>query len=604
MKTNVFGLRVLPVPRRVVAATVPEMTQPLAISPTEVAFTVSILDAESAEFIEIARSDNGGPYSIVQTIDVTTEEGTVYQVTDTGRTAGVAYAYKARTRIDSLALRKHSPYTLPLSVTMPSSGTLGQVTNLNITEDSRDADEVTYDATWDAVTGATSYDYWFEPSVDGGFEDGNSGAPNNQVGTGLTGVVIPREADQNECVLVVAPRNASGRGAETRLPFYYPGNLLPPTSCSVDVTDDDVEVSFTESDQAEAAVEYDIERNDGAGWSVIASVAAGLPAPQYPDVDLADGTYRYRVRPKDALDATGRHSPEGVAHVSTGGGVGTGNAVLFADLGDLTGDPTVAPISLGAIGAGNGGYVASGTNGTAYGSTDIEVVADPTGQWPGLNVVQIRYPRTGALQNPDVNRSFEDTSPININLGERMAFELEFLFDVDDPLRAADQRKITYFKSSSGGGYSSASTFVLNSESERFRITVQNPLYQLPGGGVRDRRINIGPRGTVSMNTKIHVYCELHMNTKSFDTFVAEANAIGDPALASRGDGRIILVVNGVTLLDVNDVIIMSDYGNTGQKPLWKFEIGKQWQGATDKASSPIHTEYRYYRKAKLWKLP
>jgi hypothetical protein len=294
-----------------------------------------------------------------------------------------------------------------------------------------------------------------------------------------------------------------------------------------------------------------------------------------------------------------------------------GATQVIADLGPMPGDPSVAPVSMGPVGYGNGGFVAS-ANQSPYGSDNgdtVVVAADSVpalaGVWPGRNVVRVIYHKAPGA-TPDVNRSFEDNGPLSVNLGERVRVNLEMFCEVPDPARHGDQRKLTYFKSGyvtlPDGSKPMASTFVLNSESTRFRITIQNPLHGLTGpagqaGGVRDRRINFGGPGSFKINQRMNVMCELHMNTKSFDELRAEAVA---GTGWSRGDGRMIVVADGVTILDVADCCIMSDYGSTRQKPLNKLELGKQFQpsGMTTeemRAFGP-YTENRYFAVAKIEK--
>lgn len=264
--------------------------------------------------------------------------------------------------------------------------------------------------------------------------------------------------------------------------------------------------------------------------------------------------------------------------------------IIIADLGDLAGDPNVAPIKMGT-------FVAS-ASGDPYGSNSIRVVYDPTGKW-GRNVVEIDYPKLSGY-SPDVNRSFEDMpgSP-TVGLGEKMVVELEVLPLVDDPLRYNDQRKLTYFKTGTwkdpNGKVWTASTFVLNTEGQKYRISLNDPMYKITG----TQKIKVhrfGGGGGFRINEINRIRCELHMNTQGFDALMAA----GQP-----GDGRIIVDVNGVRMLDLQNVCIMDDLGGQG-KVFNKFEVGKQWQASgvtTTEMRDMAWFERRYFGVARIIKL-
>jgi hypothetical protein len=586
-----------------------------AISDTEIRLQVTLVDPLHAEFVEIERATAAeGPFANIATVQ-TDAVLTEFLYTDTALSAGTSYYYRARSRIDSTALRKYSEYTsveAEVTDTTPVAASPVQPTGLSVTETARDADTVTYTLAWNAQGDADTFNVWIEPSIDGGYENGDSATPMaNTASTSITGVAMDREIEYGETVLCVQGVNAAGPGAIARFPFYIPGNLTRPSiELTVGGGGNDVSVTVTRSGDDDSATHIEIERAPSSGiFANVATVLIGAAAPQHVDIDLPDETYTYRARvTSDGGSRVSGWSPVATIDIDTGSGSPT-TATLLATMGPMD---QATPRLQDYVWSGNGSPIAS-DNG------DGTIVADPTGLLaPGTNVARIIYDKLPNSNTPDVNRSFEDALPFTINLGDKIAFELDVYFDVDDILRWGDQRKLTYFKSGTvkvNGVSQMASHWVLNSESKRWRVTIDNPLYGLTGpsgqkGGVRDRKIAGGAIGSFKINQWMNIYCELHMNTKTFDEFRAEALA---GTSWSKGDGRMLLIVDGVTIMDVNDAIIMTDYTNTRQKPFNNFEFGKQYQAtynddgtlmnATEQKAI-AHTEYRYYRTADLWQLP
>jgi hypothetical protein len=124
----------------------------------------------------------------------------------------------------------------------------------------------------------------------------------NTASTSVTGIVVgPRPTVDDETVFVVAGRDGSGQGPNTRLPSGIPGNMRAPVLDSVTLSVDDATITYTEDDDADAVDNYQIERNSGGGgYAVISTESVGAAQPQHVDSNLAAGTHTYRVRGYDS----------------------------------------------------------------------------------------------------------------------------------------------------------------------------------------------------------------------------------------------------------------------------------------------------------------
>jgi hypothetical protein len=275
-----------------------------AVAGDEIDIAWTISTTTDAEFVVFLRGDApGGPYADVGTIEtIGTLTGTF---TDAGLTANTTYYYVARSYTPA-SEAVFSAVSTEDSATTPAVGsTLAQPANLTLTETARTEDTITYTFGWDAVTGVDSYDWWVEPSVDGGYEDASSASPNNTVSTSVAGIVVTRGTGQDETVFVVAGRDGNGQGANTRLAVTIDGNFFAPSLTSVILTGDDAAITYTEDDRADAVDTYEIERKVGSGsYSVLTTKAAGVAQPQHTDSNLAAGTYTYRVRGQDVDSGT------------------------------------------------------------------------------------------------------------------------------------------------------------------------------------------------------------------------------------------------------------------------------------------------------------
>jgi hypothetical protein len=304
---------------------------PVALPPTLTAVAAAddqidvswvLPEATNAETIELERATvSGGPWTLIDTITTSGEISGTYN--DTGRTAGTDYYYQARSYV-STALQPYSGYCAEETATTTTASTPGQPTNVVETETARTATTITYTVSWDAVSGATSYDVWVEASTDGGYSNGSAGAPmTNTASTSVTGIVVTRSAGHDETVFVVASRNASGQGANKRLAVTIDGNLRAPVLNTVTPSGTDVAIRYTEDANADAATEYQIEMDDGGGFAVISTEAPAAAQPQHTEQGLASGDYTFRVRAYDEPnDVYSEYSAEKVATV--GGAPPTG----------------------------------------------------------------------------------------------------------------------------------------------------------------------------------------------------------------------------------------------------------------------------------------
>lgn len=282
---------------------------------------VDLLDADQ---IEIERSTTSGSGFAVITTETANGSGSY---SDTGRTAGTAYYYRARGLISSGAYTPYSDYSLEATATTTGSATPAQPANLTATETARNDTTVTYTLACDAVATATSYDWYVGPSTDGGYSNADATTPNNVVSAtfSVTGVAFTRSSADNEASPNVRARNASGAGPWKSLAVTVPGNLGAPVLNSATVSGSDIAITYTEDDEADAADEYKVERsdNDGGSYSVVATKTAGTAAPQFTDTGLAADTYLYRVRAHDVdLDAYSSYSA--VKSATVGGAPPTG----------------------------------------------------------------------------------------------------------------------------------------------------------------------------------------------------------------------------------------------------------------------------------------
>jgi hypothetical protein len=305
-----------------------------AIAGDEINIEWTLAEADDAEVVEIEQSTTSGSgfanITLVETLGETT--GTF---TATGLTPNTTYYFQARSFKDS-ALIRYSAYSAEDSDTTPAAGsTLAQPANLAATETARDATTITYTLSWDAVANADSYDWWVEASIDGGYSNGSSGAPNNSVTNSAAGIAVTRPAVGDETVFVVAGRDENGQGANTRLAVNIEGTMLPPTFDSASLSGDDVTITYTEHDAADAVDNYQVERDSGAGFVVISTEAVGAAQPQHVDSNLAAGDHTYRIRGYDTdTDTYTAYSAERTVTVVSALTAGTSTAI--------PGDNTVA----------------------------------------------------------------------------------------------------------------------------------------------------------------------------------------------------------------------------------------------------------------------
>lgn len=296
-----------------------------AVSDTEILVSWTFANIRDADTIVIERSDDGGAFAVLTELPANGHGS----YSDTGLTPGTEYSYRATGKIvDPTQGTLISGYSPEASAeTSDTAETLVQPTGLAVVEASRTADDVTFGASWNPVSGATSYDYWIEAGPDGGFTDADSASPNNQPGTSVASIVVPRLENDDQCVLVVRGRNANGPGPTASLSFSAAGNLKPPTLSSVTVGgagNDDLAIEYVEHVDSVAADEYQVERNSGSGFGLIATVSPGVSPPQYTDVDRPVGSHIYRVRARDigTPDRFSAYSAEkaGVVTPAPGGG--------------------------------------------------------------------------------------------------------------------------------------------------------------------------------------------------------------------------------------------------------------------------------------------
>lgn len=304
------------------------------ISDSEIRLDWVFNDALDADKIEIERSDDGlaGWANIA-----TPSAGSIFYI-NTGLSPAAQKFYRARGRIDSaiqgVLLSEYSP--IVSATTTNTTPGLVQPTGLTFVETSRTNTSVTYAGSWNAVTGAVSYDWWIEPGTVGGFSSGSSGSPNNVGATGIV-VVIPRLSADDLGTLQVRASNASGVGPPAAFPFTVPGNLKAPTLVSVNlVGGDSAEISYAQNADAVTATGYQIERNSlGAGFLLLVEKAPGLVQPQHTDPTLPAGTHLYRVRAR-ADEVVDRFSPNSATLGVTIAGPPPSGAVAGQDFLPLT----------------------------------------------------------------------------------------------------------------------------------------------------------------------------------------------------------------------------------------------------------------------------
>lgn len=306
------------------------------VSDDEVRLSWIFNNTADADTIEIERSADGetGWTNITSPI-----AGGSGSYSDTGRTEGTEYFYRARGRIDSsIQGVLLSAYSAVVSATTTDTGgTLTQPTGLAVSESGRTATAWTAVPSWSSVPSATSYDYWFT----GGYVSGSSGSPNNQPGTSVAPIAFPRIDADAAADLHVRARNASGAGPEATYPFSIPGNLKAPVLDSVTLSGDDASIAYTENPEADSATGYQIMRNSlSAGYLLLIEKAPGTARPQHIDLNLPTGTHRYQVRAR-ADEATDRFSPlsaEGIVTVSgppPSGAVAGQDFTLLTDISQL-----------------------------------------------------------------------------------------------------------------------------------------------------------------------------------------------------------------------------------------------------------------------------
>jgi hypothetical protein len=334
-------------PQKILRSAVPPALTVTAASATEITVAWAFVDVANADQVEIERSLTAGSgFSVIAT-ETNTGSGSY---ADTGRTAATTYYYRARGLIATGAYTPYSPYSVEVSATTTGASTPAQPANVTATETARDDTTVMYTLACDAVSGATSYDWYVGASTDGGYSNADATTPNNVVGSTFSQPNIPftRSSADNEASPNVRARNASGPGPWKSLAVTVPGNLGAPVFNTATVSGTSVIITYTEDDEADAADEYKIERsdNDGADYSVIATKAAGTAAPQFTDTGLASDTYLYRIRAHDTtLDAYSSYSA--VKSSTVGGAPPSGyfagqDFTLMSDLGDLVAGFSVA----------------------------------------------------------------------------------------------------------------------------------------------------------------------------------------------------------------------------------------------------------------------
>lgn len=347
-----------------------------ASSDTSISVAWVFNDVQDADQIEIERSTvSGSGFANIATENVGSSP-----YSDTGRTAATTYYYRARAKINSGALTPYSSYSAEVSATTTGAATPTQPANLTATETSRSNTTVTYTLACDAVSGATSYDWYVGPSTDGGYENADATTPNNVVSAtfSVTGVVFTRSSGNNEASPNVRARNASGPGPWKSTPVVVPGNLKAPVLNSAVASGTSVIITYTEDSEADAADEYEIERSDdGTVYAVVATKTAHISAPQFTDTGLASDTYFYRVRGHDtALDAYSSYSA--IKSVTVGGAPPTDydNGMDFSamnSLADLSGS----------------GFTVTHPNNVLF--DDGTLVLAHTGQVSGIRGLMHRY---------------------------------------------------------------------------------------------------------------------------------------------------------------------------------------------------------------------
>lgn len=290
-----------PRPRRTVLAPRIQVT---LLSNTSALVEWQFTDSVDADSIIIERSDDDITYTEV----VTQASGSSGSYTDTGLTSDTCYWWRARGRIPYGVGKSliSANSNIEIKTTTDTTPALVQPTSLAVSTITLVEATHTIGASWTAVPNADGYFWWIVAGGDGGFSTADTDDPNVTTGTSLI-VAIPRLSGDDVCELHVLAVNGSGRGPEAVLQFVVPGNLKAPNLLPLSVSGNDVSISYVEDPGARAAVEYRIERDSGDGFAVVATIAAGVAAPQYEDANLTDDVYHYRVLAvdNDQLDDDG-----------------------------------------------------------------------------------------------------------------------------------------------------------------------------------------------------------------------------------------------------------------------------------------------------------
>jgi hypothetical protein len=301
----------------------PPVISVAALSTSSIRVTVLLSDRDDADDVEIYRGTaSGGPYTLLTTEAVA--GNITFDYDATGLSAATPYFFVGRSKIDpENSLQRYSEYSNEATATTSGASTPALPVNLLVTETARSTTHIDYDLSWDAVVGATSYDWWIEPSTDGGYENGTVLAPNNQAASPVS-VSIPREEGIDEASFYVQARNATGPGPYEHTAIVVTGNLHPPTLNTAVASGSDGLLTYTENADAPAADVYEIERSDnGAAFALIDEVLPSAAQP-YQDTALAAGTYKYRLRARDddTVDRFSGYSAEKV--ITIGGSTPTG----------------------------------------------------------------------------------------------------------------------------------------------------------------------------------------------------------------------------------------------------------------------------------------
>lgn len=330
--------------------------------------------------VEIERATaEAGPFSNINDSDV--DDG---EYDDSGLTAATQYFYRARSRAPGGQVSEYS--TVENATTSAAAVPVAPAT-ATVAETSRTALTVTYDFSWAAVSGATSYDYWIEASTDGGFSNGSSLAPiANIPGTSVSGLVVDRQAINDETVFVVAARNASGQGATKRKAEVVPGNLRAPVLNSVIASGTSGVFRYTEDPEADTADQYEVQV-DGVTVSL---ETPGASQPQHSEPNLSVGSHTGRVRAVDT-DVVDRVSLWSVEKPFSIGGSAPAGYDAGQDFRTLTGTVGGAPSNL------NPGFSIINAANILY--DDGTYVLQHTGQASGYNGLLYRFqeksPATG-----------------------------------------------------------------------------------------------------------------------------------------------------------------------------------------------------------------